>query len=266
MRYSIGIVCTRGVGPARGGRASNSDNYLVGDRGKLTWRAGDGEQVQSASGEGSLVAISAGVGDSGDDTATSTVVQLVGRLYRGDPPEHPAQAMRTYLLKAHQRLNAHAASTGPVRFGASVTAAWLIDGSAHWVQVGNTRLYLYRSGRLTQLTADHTEDELALREGAGPVKGGQRLAQALILGALSHGDPTLRIDPGLDTGSEALRAGDRLLLCSAGVHHAIDGVSIADVLKNTPEPQGAAVSLMERAVARGSLDNLTALVVKVSEG
>jgi serine/threonine protein phosphatase PrpC len=62
-----------------------------------------------------------------------------------------------------------------------------------------------------------------------------------------------------------MRAGDRLLLATDGVFGFVDETSLADVLRNTPAAQSAAVACMERAVARGSNDNLTAVVVVVDQ-
>jgi cyclohexanone monooxygenase len=39
------VVCSVGVGPARGGRTRNEDNYLVCRDGRIGWRDGDAEQA-----------------------------------------------------------------------------------------------------------------------------------------------------------------------------------------------------------------------------
>ncbi|MGB1726778.1 MAG: PP2C family protein-serine/threonine phosphatase, partial [Ilumatobacteraceae bacterium] len=55
-------------------------------------------------------------------------------------------------------------------------------------------------------------------------------------------------DAGTDTGELNLRAGDRLLLCSDGLSGVVEEHRIASALKETPEPQACATSLMERAL------------------
>ena len=37
MAYTIGVVCSLGVGPSRGGRSRNEDNYLVCQDGKVQY-------------------------------------------------------------------------------------------------------------------------------------------------------------------------------------------------------------------------------------
>jgi protein phosphatase len=149
--------------------------------------------------------------------------------------------------------------------GTTLSVCWLLNGNAAWAQVGDSRIYLFREDRLVQLTADHTANEFARRDGLGEVPDGDNtLAQSFIFGSRGLGDNTsLRLEPGLDSGLEPLASGDRLLICSDGLWGAVDDASMADVLRNTPDPQAASVALMERAVARGSTDNITVLVVRV---
>lgn len=262
MALDFGLSSSRGIGPERGGRAFQGDNYLVAAGGRMTWRHGDGERRAEAQGPGELFAVASSEGEGEQDLGASTAVQLLGRLFQGSPPEDPEKALRSYLLKGHERMHAHAAERGPVRVGASLTGAWFLGARVSWVQVGDSRLSLLRGGRMIRLTADHTLDEFALREGKDSVRGGQRLAQALILGSLDLGDSRLRIDPGLDTGTMEIQDEDRYLLTTVGLHRYVDDASLAEVLRHTPSPQAASVALLERAIARGSRDNLTALVVR----
>ena len=56
---------------------------------------------------------------------------------------------------------------------------------------------------------------------------------------------------------------ERLLLCSDGLSGVVEEHRIASALKETPEPQACATSLMERALASGSDDNVTVIIVRV---
>jgi serine/threonine protein phosphatase PrpC len=95
---------------------------------------------------------------------------------------------------------------------------------------------------------------------------GRNLAQNFIFGSRGLGDDAeLRLEAGRDSGRYRLERGDRLLLCTDGLWGAVDDVSVADVLRHTPDPQAAAVACMERAIARGSTDNITVIVARVEE-
>ncbi len=267
MAYSIGIVCSRGVGPERGGRDRNEDNFLICRDGRITFREADGERVARGHGEGVLLAVADGMGGHEDgDIASTTAARVLAKLYRPGLPRDPMRALRRYVLDSHKRLYWKARDKGPVTMGTTLTGAWLLGAKAAWVHVGDSRLYLLRRGRLVRLTADHTLGEFARRDGRPQPPQGEHLAQTFIYGSRGIGDNTaLRIEPGLDSGVEPLEVGDRLLLCTDGLSGAVDDVSIAHVLDNTPDPQAAAVAAMERAIARGSTDNITVMVVRVDE-
>ena len=267
MSYSIGLVCSVGVSPERGGRTRNEDNYLICRDGKVITRDGDGERVDAQAGDGVLLAVADGMGGHDDgDVASTTAVRVLAKLFRPGVPRDAPRALLKFIQSAHQRLYWKARDKGPVTMGTTLTAAWLVGGSAAWAQVGDSRLYLFRREQLIRLTTDHTRNEFALRDGLPAAKDGGHLAQSFIYGSRGIGDNTaLRLEPGLDSGLEPLEREDRLLLCSDGIHGVVDDVSIADVLRNTPDPQATAVALTERAIARGSTDNITVMVVRVDD-
>lgn len=265
MSYTVGVVCSLGVGPQRGGRERNEDNYLVCQDNKITYLDGEHERRAVGGGDGVLVAVCDGMGGHEDGHIASTAAaRVMAKLYRPGSPKNPPKALLKYISNAHQRLYWKARDRGPVDMGTTLTVCWLLEGKAAWANVGDSRVYLFRDNRLRQLSADHTRNEFARRDGMADLPDGDNLAQNFIYGSRGIGDNTrLRLEPGLDSGLEPLKSGDRLLLCTDGLWGAVDDASMADVLRHTPDPQPAAVALTERAIARGSTDNITVLVVRV---
>jgi protein phosphatase len=264
-RLSVGVVCSVGVGPERGGRASNQDNYLVCRDAELRWREGDAEAVTPVGDvTGVLLAVADGMGGHEDgELASASAVQALARLY-GPPPQDPETALHSFLVEGHRAIRARVADSGEVKMGTTLCAAWVIAGRAWWVHVGDSRVYLYRHGRMTRITRDHTREEFALRDSRSLPPHPRFLAQNFIYGSRGLGnDAHIRIDRGLDTGSFALQRDDRVLLCTDGLHGFVDDSGIAEVLQAVPEPAAASVALLERAIARGSQDNVTAIVVRV---
>jgi len=265
MAYSIGVVCSIGVGPERGGRSRNEDNYLICRDNEITYLQGGHERKETGGGDGLLLAVCDGMGGHEDGhIASTTAARVIAKLYRPGAPKDPPRALLRYIQDAHRRLYWKARDKGPVSMGTTLSVCWLLNGNAAWAQVGDSRVYLFREDRLVLLTADHTRNEFARRDGLDDVVDGETLSQNFIYGSRGLGDNTgLRLEPGLDSGLEPLARGDRLLICSDGLWGSVDDASMADVLRNTPDPQAASVALMERAIARGSLDNITVLVVRV---
>lgn len=266
-RYEIGVVCTVGVGPERGGRSVNEDNYLICQNGNVRFRVGDAEQVEAVPGDGLLVAVADGMG--GHDQvhmASGAAVRALTHLFRAGGPREPESTIRQFLISAHARLHARAMARGPVNLGTTVTIAWLLDGVLWWASVGDSRLYLLRGDALAVVTRDHTRAEFARRDGRPTPREPGALSQAFLYGSRGLGDDrSIRVDPGLDTGKITLLQGDRVLLCSDVVYGHLKVEELRRGLMDASGAVNAASALVETALDNGSDDNATALVLLVEE-
>jgi serine/threonine protein phosphatase PrpC len=140
--------------------------------------------------------------------------------------------------------------------GTTLTGLWqpAPDGPAYIFHVGDTRLYLLRDGRLSQLTRDQTMYQLALETGAvDNLPGRNLLLQAL--------GPSAEIVPALQT--QAVRPGDRFLLCSDGLHGASSDEAIGAILATTDAGniEAGCARLIELAKRDASRDNITVVIV-----
>jgi protein phosphatase len=148
------------------------------------------------------------------------------------------------------------------QIGTTLTAAVIKGDELYWVSVGDSRVYLYRQGKLMQLTTDHDYARELAREVAlgriGPEKADshpQRQALTSYLGL-----PFLHeIDR--NEVPVILEAGDRILLCSDGLYKTLPDAEIVNSLDR--EPQQAADSLIEATLARGKTnqDNVTVAIL-----
>jgi len=265
-RLTVGVVCSVGVGIVHGGRSENEDNYLVARDGRIAVRGSHGERITAcAQGPSAVLAVADGMGGhENGHVASLEAVDAIARLYFRDVPQNPEHALRDFVLEAHERLHDKASAHGKVRMGTTLTVVWIIGGRAYWTHVGDSRLYLWRAGQLRRLSHDHTRAEFARRDARPEPAYPHNLQQNFLYGSRGLGnDRGIRIDLGTDTGSALLQTGDRLLLCSDGVSGVVSDVRIEQVLQNSPEPDMCATALVERAIASGSEDNITALVARV---
>lgn len=139
--------------------------------------------------------------------------------------------------------------------GTTLTGLWQPEagGPALVFHVGDTRLYRWRKGNLVQLTRDQTMYQKAVESGLR-----QNLPpRNLLLQALG---PSSGIKPELQT--RPVTPGDLYLLCSDGLHGAIDDAQIAGVLGELQhEDLGATCAqLIEMAKLHGSRDNITVVL------
>lgn len=266
LQLSIGVVCSLGLGSARGGRESNQDNYLVSSGNRVCWREGDAEAVTLVPARTeALFAVADGMGGHEDgDIASASAVQALSRLFLRPAPPDPEGVLREFMVESHRRIHDRVAERGEVKMGTTLTVAWILGDTAWWGHVGDSRLYHWRAGRLSRITRDQTREEFAVRDGRPVPSHPRYLAQSFIYGSRGLGDDAgIRVDRGLDTGRVGLLPGDRLVFTTDGLHSVVDDFGIADCVLNVPEPMPCAVALVERAMARDSDDNITALVVRV---
>jgi serine/threonine protein phosphatase PrpC len=266
MSARVGLVCSKGVGAARGGRDRNEDSFLICADRRMRWREADGERSEPGDGQGVLVGVFDGMGGHRDgDVASGLAARMMSKLYdRCGVPRDPARALRRHVLDTHRSLHFQARAKGPVKMGTTLTACWILDGGAHWIHVGDSRLYAWRAGSLTKLTRDQTANEFARRDGRPELPEGDGLAQNFIYGSRGLGDDgALRLETVRDGGSVTLEVGDRLLLCSDGFSGILDDQRIALLLGRESDPQAAAELCAKTAMASGSRDNITVLVLSI---
>jgi serine/threonine protein phosphatase PrpC len=264
-RLRVAVSCTRGVGPERGGRARNEDNYLIAQDGRVRFRDGGAERRQLGAGVGLLCAVADGMGghDNGE-LASAAAVQALLRLYDRGRPHSAEDALLGFVQTAHARLRDRARARAAGNMGCTLTTLWAAERTLAWVHVGDSRLYLLRGGTLTQLSRDHTRGEFARRDSRPIPLAAHSLTQNFIFGSRNLGDDDLlRLDKGLDSGTLTLQVGDRLLLSSDGVHGPVPAAQLAEILQRAADPAQAALWLTDQAMANGGTDNTTALVVQV---
>lgn len=126
--------------------------------------------------------------------------------------------------------------------------------------VGDSRAYLFRAGKLEQVTVDHTIVTEYLRAGKiTPEQAVDHPQRNMITRALG-----LIPDIDVDMFDMSFEPGDRVLLCSDGVSDMIADNEIADALKSKSTAEEAVWELVERANKAGGHDNITALVVDIT--
>lgn len=184
--------------------------------------------------------------------------------YMCKPPEQPVEdALDEALAAANQAvLNEAYWRNCTEQMGSTLVAALIYDGHLYWRAVGDSHVYLYREGRLSQLNADHNfARELQRQVNEGLLCQAQadyhpdRDALECYLGL----QPLHEVER--NDGPLALQADDKVLLCSDG----IDGVLAADEIVNclAHAPMAAAQLLCDRVLQKQCInqDNLTAVVL-----
>jgi protein phosphatase len=169
----------------------------------------------------------------------------------------PEMGLPDALRAAHRAVVAAAAADAALKGMGSTAVAVEIDaGRARFAWIGDSRGYLFRRGRLTQLTRDHSVLNLLLERGELTAADAARHPQRhVITQTLGHGEP----EP--DQAEQLVRAGDLVLLCSDGLSDELSDEDIAAILREHTDLAAAAKTLVERALAAGGRDNVSVVIV-----
>ncbi len=203
-------------------------------------------------------------GHAGGAVASAIVVEELAGLGDGSYDEDSAvRAVSAALEQSQRRIDDYAAGgVGRAAPGTTVVAALLAGvGVPTWlvINLGDSRAYLLRAGELSQVSRDHSLVQELLDSG--------RITQDQVADHPERHVITRALGgPGF-TEPDVFRlevvAGDRLLLCTDGVHGLIDDTVIGEVLAGEPDTASAASALVEAALDAGGDDNATAVVVDV---
>jgi protein phosphatase len=143
--------------------------------------------------------------------------------------------------------------------GTTLTMAYRLADELFVVHVGDSRCYLYRDGRLTRLTRDHTlTDELVRRGAIGPEEAAHHPYRHIITNCVGGTEQGVEVEARkLD-----LAPGDFILLCSDGLTEMVKDDAIAAVLREEADPRRACERLVARANETGGKDNITVIVAR----
>lgn len=173
--------------------------------------------------------------------------------------------IREVVLEFNRSLRKEAASRlGLQGMGATLVLAWIRQeqATAHLANMGDSRIYLLRQDKLTQLTEDHTIATFLLRHGAiTPAQALEHSGQHKLsryIGMEGEVYP--------DVQTIQLQPEDRLLLCSDGLTNMLNDEQIHHLLSSNEQnrrlsPQAACQALVEAANQAGGTDNITAMVI-----
>lgn len=139
--------------------------------------------------------------------------------------------------------------------GTTLTGLWQPEPGAPLLafHVGDTRLYRYRAGTLTQLTRDQTMYQQAYDAGLRHNLPGRNL----LLQALG---PSGGVRPELQV--HETEPGDQYLLCSDGFHGSCSDMQIGELLEESDDLAHTCARLVDTAKRNGSRDNITVLLLR----
>lgn len=213
------------------GRDANQDSMLAGP----TW-----------------FIVADGVGGHGaGDVASGMAVELLGSQPRPDDLDE----LRQVITGVNSAIHGSARRDAVNRMATTVVGAVVIGEDVHVFHLGDSRCYRFHDGRLELLTRDHSYVQELVDAGVLSTDQARSHRRRNVI------TRALGVDELAEPEISTIETTDRLMLCSDGVSSMLTADQMTGVLSGSPDPQAAADALVEAAIAAGSRDDVTALVV-----
>jgi serine/threonine protein phosphatase PrpC len=209
--------------------------------------------------KGSLFVVADGMGGhQAGDVASQNAVRVFSHEYYADPDLDVRGSLVRAIKKAnayiHEQAQQVAARAG---MGTTIVTAVVRGQELYLANVGDSRAYLMRQGKVSQVTQDHSFVAEQVRAGILTLEEARSHPQRNVITRALGSKPEVKVD----TYSGEVLPGDSLLLCSDGLSEYVHEDDMLAMLGQYPAEQ-AISRMIAMANDRGGSDNISVLVVQ----
>jgi len=209
---------------------------------------------------GCLYIVADGVGGAakGEQASRYAVEKLLYEYYC-TPDQEPAERLESATRRAGNDIYREAEEKSSRSSATTVVAAAVQGYTLTVANVGDSRAYLIRNGRITQITTDHNQTGLLVKQGLMTEE------EALASSAKSQLTRSVggELDVKVDIFKETLQPGDLILLCTDGLTRYARQVDLASILASGGGLEELAIKMVDFAKHKGGEDNISVLLVSV---
>ena len=205
-----------------------------------------------------LWAVSDGMGGHmAGDVASAFVIQALRDVARPPVGRSFAASVSAALAGANAELHRRTGGSAGITMGATVTVLGADRDSFFCLWAGDSRLYRFAGGKLTQLTRDHRYIQALIDSGMLKQEEAENHPRRNVITRAVGTGPELE----LDMAQGAVAPGDIFLLVTDGVTAVLRDNDLAEIIGNNKfEP--AVRQIVERCIERGAPDNLSLVMVE----
>jgi serine/threonine protein phosphatase PrpC len=203
-------------------------------------------------------------GHAGGDVASAIAAKRVAEADGVYGTVEDAQvALQSSLIAANSLLAEtvfeHSELTG---MGTTVSSILRVGNQLAFAHIGDSRVYRYRDGEITQMSADHTFVQRLVDSGRiTPEEAAVHPRRSVLMRVLGDVDAA----PDIDSAVFDLQTGDRWLLCSDGLSSYVSEEKIGQILGSVRTSQGAADRLVKESLDHGAPDNVTVIILDIDD-
>lgn len=166
------------------------------------------------------------------------------------------EALQAAALRSHEAVRARAAAEAGGRSMATTLTLWISLWPWYYLlQVGDSRYYLYRDGRLTQVSRDQTIAQDLVDKGVLSQAAADRSRLSDVLSSAIGADEAVPTVTRMHSDWANVH-----LLCTDGLTKHVTDARIQEVLAAMTSSQQAAELLLQEALDGGGTDNITIIV------
>ncbi len=209
---------------------------------------------------GVLLALSDGMGGAeAGEVASALVLESLQKALEREAKGAIHEQLEAAVQRANRNVFFEAKLENRQGMGATLVALFIRGDEAYIAEVGDSRGYLLRKGRLRQITRDQSLVQLLVDQGVmTPDEARHSPSKNVILQAMG-----LAKDVRVAIARLRLRAGDRFVLCSDGITNPVSDPELQKILTDS-EPRAACETMIALANDRGGDDNQTAIVADLT--
>ena len=243
-------------------RSNNEDNFYLQGRYREDVEQGEDEAVCRASDRRFLAAVADGMG--GEEQGEKASLMAVRALKPCSFGEISSQAAAA-VDEANREICEEIENQGGRRMGSTLVSLYMDEGKAVCCNVGDSRAYLLREGKLSQLSVDHNKAGRMVELGVlTPEQAARHPSRHELTQHLGIFADEMVIEPAVSQTVE-LEDGDLFLLCSDGLTDMVSMEDLKAVLSGGVSPKEMAKELVRLALAGGGRDNVTVIVLQIRE-
>jgi serine/threonine protein phosphatase PrpC len=249
-------------------REHNEDNFLIADLTQRLRNVKPEIRTHTVGSGGTLFAVCDGMGGAAaGEVASQMAVDTIYDLMQnsGEPrsKDQFARRISESIGEAGARIYLAAKTNRAQRgMGTTSTVAGVYDKTLFLGQVGDSRAYLVRAGKIKQLTKDQSLVAKLIEAGQLTEAEAENYEHGhIILQALGTSDSVA-----VDLSFIDLRDGDVLMVCSDGLCGLVNSGQMLEVLTTSEEPMDCCKRLTDLANSAGGHDNITVIVVRFGGG